>query len=102
MAVAAGFAVAACGVAEPTPAQLDANFVALVRAEGRTVPSGGDGEATLVAAARKICDRQANHDTVADRRANRLTQHELEAVARTFADDARRFTALALQTYCPS
>jgi len=96
-AASAGLALSACGA---SPTTLDQSFVETVRSAGRDVPPGADGEG-LLQAARKICDRKLNHDTVAERRASALTPEDIDAVERTFAHDARQFTNLALETYCP-
>ena len=93
--------LAGCG-SVGTPAQLDARFVASVRADGHDVPGGPEKESVLVAAARKICDRRGSHPTPERRREVALTQHELDAVTQTFTGDPRRFATLALDTYCPS
>jgi Protein of unknown function (DUF732) len=102
VAAMAGVALvlAACGSAGTSTAQLDARFVESVRADGHDVPPGPDG-AALVAAARKICERRANHTTSFRRRYPALTQRELDVVEQTFAGDPPRFATLALETYCP-
>jgi Protein of unknown function (DUF732) len=98
---AAGILVALAGCGSVgSAARLDARFLESVRADGHDVP-GGAGEATLVAAARKICDRRIPHGSVEERRQAALTRDELATVAQAFAGDARRFAALALDTYCP-
>ena len=94
-------ALAACGSAETSAAQLDARFVDSVRADGRDVPHGSDGEAMLVRAARKICERRGHHSASFRRRNSALTQRELDVVEQAFAGDPRRFATLALETYCP-
>ena len=83
-----------------SPEQLDARFVAAVRADGHEVPHGAAGEATLVAAARKVCQRRDFHATVQERRRSALSSDELATVTQAFAGDARRFATLALDTYC--
>lgn len=99
-----GAAIAVAGVttAAANPAQLDASFVAAVRADGRDVPRGIDQQATLVVAARKICARRTPGMTPVERKASALNLHELDAVGATFADDGGRFATLALDVYCPS
>jgi hypothetical protein len=94
-------ALAACGAAETSAAQLDARFVDSVRADGHDVPRGSDGEAALVRAARKICERRVKHTTSFRRRDSAWTRPELDAVKQAFAGDPRRFATLALETYCP-
>jgi hypothetical protein len=99
---AAGVALvlAACGGVDGSAARLDAQFVDTVRSEGHPV-SGADREAALVAAARKLCVRRVRHRNQAQRHETALTERELDAVSQAFAGDARRFAALALDTYCP-
>ena len=92
---------AACGIGT-SAAELDATFVDTLRSEGRDVPAEPGVAATLVSAARKLCDRREKRATPDERHAARLTRHELEMVNLTFDDDARRFTLLALETYCPN
>jgi hypothetical protein len=41
-----------------------------------------------------------SHGTAAERRATALTVAELGAVVRTYPNDLRGFTTLALRTYC--
>ena len=99
----AGTLVAAVGCGfGGTPAQLDARFVQSMRADGHDVPQGAEGETTLVAAARKICERRTNHRSLHNRQQTALTPQELDAVSEAFSGDARRFASLALATYCPS
>ena len=80
-------------------ASADQRFVAAVSAEGRTVEPGANGE-LVVRAAQKLC---ARHEDVsnAQRRATSLTAEEIEAVRKTFGDDAEAFTKVALRTFCP-
>jgi hypothetical protein len=100
-AAIAGALVVFAGCGFPgAAARLDARFVESVRAEGREVPQGADGEAMLIAAARKVCERRRGHETSKGRREAALTPRELEAVTQAFAGDARSFAALALRTYC--
>ncbi|MDT7580122.1 MAG: hypothetical protein QOK35_1386 [Pseudonocardiales bacterium] len=100
--VGAAFVLAACGVVGTSSAQLDAQFVAAVRADGHDVPQAAEQEATLVTAARKICARRQLLASPVERHRAALTLREIDAVSTTFAGDARRFAALALDTYCPS
>lgn len=100
--VGAAVVLAASGVVETSSAQLDAQFVAAVRADGREVPQVAEQEATLVTAARKICARRQLPRDPDERHRAALTLRELDAVAATFAGDVRRFATLALDTYCPS
>jgi Protein of unknown function (DUF732) len=98
----AAFVLAACGATGASSAQLDARFVAAVRADGRDVREEADQQTELVTAARKICARRRGQADLDARHRSALTPRELDAVAKTFAGDARRFAALALDTYCPS
>jgi Protein of unknown function (DUF732) len=100
-AVVASLALTACGNLGTSPAQLDARFVESVRSDGHSVPQG-DSQATLVAAARKICDRRDKQATIDERERSALTSRELKTITQVFAGDARRFASLALDTYCPS
>jgi hypothetical protein len=100
--VGVAFVLAACGATGPSSAQLDARFVAAVRADGRDVREEADQQTALVAAARKICARRKDKADPDARHRSALTLRELDAVAKIFAGDARRFAALALDTYCPS
>lgn len=100
--IGAAIAVAGLTTAAADPAQLDASFVAAVRADGHDVPREVEQQATLVVAARKLCARRAPRMTPLQRRASALNIRELDAVATTFAGDARGFADLALDTYCPS
>ena len=103
IAAIAGTLVAAAGCGfGGTPAQLDAEFVQSVRADGHDVPQGTADEATLVTAARKVCDRRTKNRPLHDRQQTALTRHELDAVAEAFSGNARQFASLALATYCPS
>jgi hypothetical protein len=82
-------------------AQPDDRFVEAVREQGRTVETGEAGD-LVVRAAHKLCDRRdGTRANTAARRENALTLDEIEAVRRTFGDDARAFTKVALRTYCP-
>ena len=102
-AALAGTLVAAVGCGSGgTPAQLDARFVQNMRADGHDVPQGAGGGTTLVTAARKICERRENHRSRYERQQTALTRDELDVVTQAFSGDARRFAALALETYCPS
>jgi Protein of unknown function (DUF732) len=96
---AVALVLAACGRAGVSATQLDAQFVDSVHADGHDVPRGSDGEAALVAAARKICERRDH--LAMRRRDSALTPRELDVVEQTFAGDPRRFATLALETYCP-
>jgi len=78
----------------------DQRFVAAVQAQGRPVGSD-ETEALVVRAAHKLCEQSDDDASSADRRANALTADEIEAVRRTFGDDARAFIKVALRTYCP-
>lgn len=99
-----GAAIALAGFTTPgaDPGRLDASFVDAVRAVGHDVPRAVDQQAALVVAARKICARRTPSMTPVERRNSALTLRELDAVAVTFAGDARGFSTLALDTYCPS
>ena len=96
------FVLAACGVVGTSSAQLDARFVAAVRADGRDVREEADQQTALVTAAHKICARREGQADPDARHRSALTLRELDAVTKTFAGDARRFAALALDIYCPS
>jgi hypothetical protein len=101
-AAVAALALSGCAAAWASPAGLDAQFVELARAQGRELPADAADQAVLISAGRKVCARRAAATaTVAERRAATLTRHELDVVARTFADP-RQFTVLALRTFCPS
>jgi hypothetical protein len=93
-------AVSAFSTVVPSSGDADQHFVDTARSQGRVV-AGGDQQALLVSAARKICDRRGSHTTVAQRRATALSSDELAVIQQTFAGDTRGFTALALDTYCP-
>jgi hypothetical protein len=87
------------GLAGPA-APPDQRFVAEVREQGRTVESG-ETEVLVVSAAHKLCERREDAVSSAQRRASALTADEIEAVRRTFGDDAQAFMQVALRTYCP-
>jgi hypothetical protein len=93
-------AVSAFSTVVPSSGDADQHFVDTARSQGRVV-AGGDQQALLVSAARKICERRGSHTTVAQRRATALSSDELAVIQQTFAGDTRGFTALALDTYCP-
>lgn len=78
-------------------AQADQRFVAAVRAEGRTVEPGT--EEVVIRAAHKLCQRR-DGTTYSERRGGTLSADEIDAVRRTFGDDDRAFTKVALRTYC--
>lgn len=98
--VAAALALAVCGQGYLgwSTAQADQRFVAAVRAEGRTVEPGTN-EALVVRAAHKLCQRR-DGATYSERRQATLSADEIDAVRRTFGDDDRTFTTVALRTYC--
>jgi len=83
-----------------TPASPDQRFVAAVQEQGRPVQSA-ETEVLVVRAAHKLCEQRDDDASSADRRANALTAEEIEAVRRTFGDDAQAFMKVALRTYCP-
>ena len=99
--VGAALVLVACRGVDTSSAQLDAQFVDSVRADGHDLPAGPDGQSSLVAAAWKTCERRVRHATPEQRRDTALTRRELDGVTQTFAGDPRRFAGLALDTYCP-
>jgi hypothetical protein len=94
-------AVSAFAAASSSAGDADQYFVDSVRAQGRAV-AGGQQQELLVSAARKICERRANHATVAQRRATAMSSEELATVEKVFGQDSRSFTVLALHNYCSS
>ena len=95
---AIGLAVFGQGYLGWSKAQADQRFVAAVRAEGRTVEPGTT-QVLVVSAAHKLCQRR-DGETYSERRDATLSGDEIEAVRRTFGDDDRAFTKVALRTYC--
>jgi hypothetical protein len=67
------------------------------RRSGEPLPqrSGGDGQGTR----QKLCQRR-DGTTYSQRRDATLSADEIDAVRRTFGDDDRAFTKVALRTYC--
>lgn len=96
--VALALAVFGQGYLGWSTAQADQRFVAAVRAEGHTVEPG-ENEALVVRAAHKLCQRR-DGATYSERRQGTLSADEIDAVRRTFGDDDRAFTKVALHTYC--
>jgi hypothetical protein len=96
--VALALAVFGQGYLGWSTAQADQRFVAAVRAEGRTVEPG-ETEALVIRAAHKLCQRR-DGTTYSQRRDATLSADEIDAVRRTFGDDDRAFTKVALRTYC--
>lgn len=101
VALVVALSVSAFSMVGPTTANTDQKFVDTARSQGHVVASG-DQQTLIVSAAHKICDRRESHATVAERKATALSLDELDAIQQTFATDVRGFTALALDTYCPS
>jgi hypothetical protein len=99
VALVVALAVSAFATAAP-PVSTDQRFVDTARSQGYVL--AGDQQVLVVSAARKICERRESHGTAAERRATALSSAELGAVQQAFPDDARAFTTLALDTYCPS
>ena len=97
-AAALALAVFGQGYLGWSTAQADQRFVAAVRAEGRTVESG-ETEVLVIRAAHKLCQRR-DGTTYSQRRDATLSADEIDAVRRTFGDDDRAFTKVALRTYC--
>ena len=97
-AVAITLAVFGQGYLGWATAQADQRFVAAVRAEGRDVEPGAT-ETLVVSAAHKLCQRR-DGETYSQRREATLSADEIDAVRRTFGEDDRAFTKVALQTYC--
>ena len=81
-----------------TPASPDQRFVAAVQEQGRPVQSA-ETEVLVVRAAHKLCQRR-DGATYTERRQGTLSADEIDAVRRTFGDDDRAFTKVALRTYC--
>jgi hypothetical protein len=75
-------------------------FVSAVQAEGRSVQPGPD-QATVTEAAQKLCEQRDGSGSSAERRASGLTSGEVDAIRRTFGDDAQAFIQVAVRTYCP-
>jgi len=101
LALVVALAVSAFATAGSASGDVDQRFLDATRSQGLVVDSGQQ-QTLLVSAARKICDRRESHGTVAERRATALSLEELRSVEETFGDDARGFTSLALNTYCPN
>jgi hypothetical protein len=101
LALVVALAVSAFATSGSPTGDVDQRFLDATRSQGLVV-AGGQQQTLLVSAARKICERRESHETAAQRRATALSIEELRSVARTFGDDARGFTSLALETYCPN
>ena len=98
--IAAALAVFGPDYLDRSSARADERFVAAVHAQGRTVPSGQD-QALVIQAAHKLCESRVDGTSVSRRRASALTADEIDAVRRTFGDDASAFVKVAKRSYCP-
>ena len=92
-------AVAGCG-SVGSPPRPDVRFHEGIRVAGHDTPQQAAREGKLFVASDAFCGRRTYHPP-AQRRQSALTPDELPNLTPPFGGDARRFAALALETFCP-